>query len=479
MERSRDDDAAGPHEEALQGAAASAVAAARTAGLEQLAATARATDEMHVRIAQSTVCRENVHRRQVWLGLAAHHARRSASMQRGEDAFAAPAAAVERLREDHAAQSPDDEATPPARPVGHFAWEARLGDFAALTSPDVLYPLIERHLAPVRSAGLRVTGMIDGADVRTRAATTDGMTVAARDAALALAFTVDDPRTGAVGATRRGVPLLDAATLDAQIGDALAEATRLCTTSAAPVRYEPRDTTVILGPVAVADLLEATLWYGLLDARKIAEGRTYLAGKVDALRFPRALRLAMPLALDLGGEPRRVLAQRPFNQRLVACDGLELIGDGQVRDLFYTPYWARRCGRPETFSVTQAPAVDLSWQHDADGSHATLDELIASTERGVYVANFWYLRMVAEMDGLLTGMTRDGLFAIENGKLGQPLVNMRWHDNPLRMLGAVTGATRQRTLIGRPRVTGDSRNALALLPALRVSGFHFSSVSES
>ena len=106
---------AAPTSEALATAADAAVKAARVAGLEQLAATARVADELGVRIAQGTVCRENIRRQRTGLDLAAYHARRAAGVQRGEDAFAAPGAAVERLRADLTAQSADDEATPPVR----------------------------------------------------------------------------------------------------------------------------------------------------------------------------------------------------------------------------------------------------------------------------------------------------------------------------------------------------------------------------
>jgi predicted Zn-dependent protease len=86
--------------------------------------------------------------------------------------------------------------------------------------------------------------------------------------------------------------------------------------------------------------------------------------------------------------------------------------------------------------------------------------------------------MVAEMDGTLTGMTRDGVFAIENGKLAGPLRNMRWHDNPFRMLGAVTGMSDARILFGRARLAGHARAGLSCLPALRMDGFHISSVTK-
>ncbi len=110
---------------------------------------------------------------------------------------------------------------------------------------------------------------------------------------------------------------------------------------------------------------------------------------------------------------------------------------------------------------------------------ANLEALIASAERGVYVADTWYLRMVAEMEGAITGMTRDGVYEIKDGKLSCALLNMRWHENPFRVLLATDAATQEQLLLGRTRLSGKSRMAsLTATPAVRVGGFHFSSVTK-
>jgi predicted Zn-dependent protease len=291
-------------------------------------------------------------------------------------------------------------------------------------------------------------------------------------------MTVDDER-GNVGATQRAVLGVNGpAAIDAAIGSSLSEAMATCQASGQVGELAPGDYTVILHPAAVQDLMSTALLYGLYDQRKIDERRTFLSGKVNELRFPEGLRLAQPLSLPVadGG----AYADLPLNHRYVPCSGLELISGGKLRDLHVSPYWAKQTGKAETFAVHAAPPTLLAAEVGSPlaGQYPDLAALIAGTERGVFIANLWYLRMVAEMDGTLTGMTRDGVFAIENGKLAGPLLNMRWHDNPFRILGAVTGMTDERRIFGRSRLAGPGRTSLCAMPALRVDGFHFSSVTK-
>ena len=86
--------------------------------------------------------------------------------------------------------------------------------------------------------------------------------------------------------------------------------------------------------------------------------------------------------------------------------------------------------------------------------------------------------MVTEMEGIITGMTRDGLYEIRDGKLTRPLKNMRWHENPFRVLSAVDAVTDQGTTFGRARLAGKGRLPLAWVPAVRAQNFHFSSVTK-
>jgi len=98
-----------------------------------------------------------------------------------------------------------------------------------------------------------------------------------------------------------------------------------------------------------------------------------------------------------------------------------------------------------------------------DGGDASVDEMIASTERGLLVTRFWYIRSVDPMRCLLTGMTRDGLFLIENGRIAAPVKQLRFNESVPEALGRVEA-------LGRPERIGSD-----LVPTLKIRDFCFTS----
>ena len=100
-----------------------------------------------------------------------------------------------------------------------------------------------------------------------------------------------------------------------------------------------------------------------------------------------------------------------------------------------------------------------------------IDELIAQTERAVLITNFWYIRSVDPSDITITGMTRDGTFLVEDGRIVCGLRNFRFHDSPLRCLAQVDAGTPPLEAITLER-------GKMLLPALRLPDFHLSSVTK-
>jgi predicted Zn-dependent protease len=102
------------------------------------------------------------------------------------------------------------------------------------------------------------------------------------------------------------------------------------------------------------------------------------------------------------------------------------------------------------------------------GGTKTTDELIAGCERGVLVTHFFYIRSLEPRTVLYTGLTRDGAFLIENGKVVRPLKNLRWNESPLLMLTRLED-------IGRPEAVAAGRH----MPALRIRNFNFTSLSDA
>ena len=114
-----------------------------------------------------------------------------------------------------------------------------------------------------------------------------------------------------------------------------------------------------------------------------------------------------------------------------------------------------------------------------EGGTATMADLIAGTERGVLVTRFWYIRPLDPQTMLVTGLTRDGLFLIEKGKVTRPVKNMRWNESPIVALQQ----HRRDDAAPSASVSGEGhrrRRASSLVcPAARIREFTFSSASDA
>ncbi|HKQ61008.1 MAG TPA: metallopeptidase TldD-related protein, partial [Candidatus Polarisedimenticolaceae bacterium] len=229
--------------------------------------------------------------------------------------------------------------------------------------------------------------------------------------------------------------------------------------SANPQRLEPGDYTVILEPAAVAQLL-GNLGFAL-SARAAEEGRSYFSKKGGGTLVGEKL---FHDAVTLRSDPTD--ARRPGSPwgggfgggDALAARPLAWIERGVVRNLWYDRYWAQKSGR----EPTTAPANLV-----LEGGGETLDSLIASTERGVLVTNFWYIRSVNPQTLQLTGLTRDGVWLIEGGKIVRPVMNFRFNESPAVVLQNVQG------------LTAAARAGVAVVPAIKAANFTFSSLSDA
>ena len=115
-----------------------------------------------------------------------------------------------------------------------------------------------------------------------------------------------------------------------------------------------------------------------------------------------------------------------------------------------------------------------------EGAVATMDDLIAGTERGLLVTRFWYIRELDPQTLLFTGLTRDGLFLIEKGKVTRPVKNMRWNESPIVALNNIEAMTpAERTVSGEGIGGSDGFTFGLVCPAARIREFTFSSASDA
>ena len=139
-----------------------------------------------------------------------------------------------------------------------------------------------------------------------------------------------------------------------------------------------------------------------------------------------------------------------------------------LKDLFYSRYWAEKMGK----EPTAGPSNFVM-----EGGTATRDDLIAGTERGVLVTRFWYIRPLDPQTILVTGLTRDGLFLIEKGKVTRPVKNMRWNETPIVAFNNIDAMTPPERVVSGEGIGGAGLSVVC--PAARIREFTFSSASDA
>jgi len=284
------------------------------------------------------------------------------------------------------------------------------------------------------------------------------------------AKSADLTRSAWAGAATRDFTDVDVAALDAGLTERLSWQSRRLDLPAG--RYE-----TLLPPTAVSDMLIYLYWSA--GARDAGEGRTVFSKQGGGTRLGERLS-AMPL--DLFSDPVYpglecapfVVAHASGRDSSVFDNGLaspraSWVSEGVLSALHSSRYSASLTGLAAT------PATD-NLILTAPGGSASLDQMIASTKRGLLLTCLWYIRLVDPQTLLLTGLTRDGVYLVENGEVVGAVNNFRYNESPVGMLSRVleVGATEQ-TL---PREWGDYFNRAAM-PTLRIEGFNMSSVSQA
>ncbi|WP_066959551.1 TldD/PmbA family protein [Microbulbifer sp. Q7] len=222
---------------------------------------------------------------------------------------------------------------------------------------------------------------------------------------------------------------------------------------------EPGKYTVILEPSAVSGLVAYMM--GNFDARSADEGRSFMSKKGGGNRIGEKM---FDKRVHLYSDPadQNVPVQPWSDEDYMAMQRVDWIKDGVVQNLPCSRYWA------EKSKGTAMPGPNNLIMVGGDKS---TDELIKKTRRGVLVTRTWYIRMVDPQSLLLTGLTRDGTFYIENGKIKYPIKNFRFNESPVIMLNNIED-------MGRPERVS-MWGGPAMIPALKVRDFTFSSLSDA
>jgi predicted Zn-dependent protease len=223
---------------------------------------------------------------------------------------------------------------------------------------------------------------------------------------------------------------------------------------------EPGKYTVILEPTAAAVLLENIFFN--MEARSADEGRSFMSKPGGKTRMGEKM---MDERVTLYSDPTHPeLPVSPWSGDGRAQEKINWVGKGVVKNLTFSRYWAQKKG---VKAVPQPNNVIMA------GGTASLEDMIKNTQRGILVTKLWYIRSVDPQTLLLTGLTRDGTFFIENGKIKHPVKNFRFNESPVIMLNNLEA-------LGKPeRVVSTESNINYLIPPMKIRDFTFTSLSDA
>jgi predicted Zn-dependent protease len=260
-----------------------------------------------------------------------------------------------------------------------------------------------------------------------------------------------------------GLVSLDVGEID---GEALAAAAiDKAVRSRNPVTLEPGQYAVILEHNAVADLAGA-LTYLAFGAQAFQEHRSFLSGRLGervlgenvSIRDDGRAPDGIPSAFDYEGVPK---------QRV------DIIERGIARGVVYDTYYGGKEGKESTGHALPAGNTfgPIPWNLQMAAGDSSLQDMIAATGRGLLVTRFWYTRPVHYLTVTMTGMTRDGTFLIEDGRITGAVKNLRYTQSYVEALNDVAAISRETTL--EPSIFGYCR-----VPAIKINNWNINGSTE-
>jgi predicted Zn-dependent protease len=322
---------------------------------------------------------------------------------------------------------------------------------AALTA-EARAKIAETSILPCRERNLITAGFLEDGQSFFAHANSNGNFGYQRSTVADYTCTVrtDDGRgSGWVASNVQDIAQFDAAQ-DIQI------AMRKAAASVDAKALEPGKYTVILEPAAASGLISFMM--NFFDARSADEGRSFLSKQGGGNKIGEQI---MDPRVNIYTDPAHPgVPTLPWDGDGLPRERTKIIDGGKLANLQYSRYWASKQGKPET----------AGWGNTImEGGTKSTAELIAGTERGVLVTRTWYIRMVDPQTVLLTGLTRDGTFYIENGQLKYPIKNFRFNESPVIMLNNIEE-------LGRSVRVEDGS---LMVPAMKIRDFTFTSLSDA
>lgn len=413
-------------------------------------------DNRHIRYAQNMATTSGAPGN-IGFGIESHFGKHVGSAS-GNDLSDEGLAALVAASEKTAKLAPENpEFLPPLGPQKY----AKGVSFAPVTeaaSPEMLAASVQPVLRQAQEQHLQASGFLEVGASFSCFATSKGLFAYHRSTSVQhtlTARTPDGTGSGWAGTTHYDFSQLDAAALGAVAMD---KAVR----SHKPAALPPGKYTVILEPSAVADLVGLMI-RDEFDARSADEGRNFATKKGGGSRLGESV---FGKNISIYSDPSDPLVPGTvYSDDGLPAEPVAWVENGVLKNLTCSRYWAQKSKyRPVSSPTTLA----------MKGGTTSTAEMVKQTKKGLLITRFWYIREVDPQTVLFTGLTRDGVFLIENGEITRPVQNFRFNESPVAMLNRVMAMGPSVRAYGE-----EVGNFPISVPTLLVDGFALSSVSDA
>ncbi|HWK04160.1 MAG TPA: metallopeptidase TldD-related protein [Puia sp.] len=363
---------------------------------------------------------------------------------------------VVRRSEELAQLSPDNPEHMPLLGPQTFAESITYVPATEAITPDTRAEAVGKSIAVSREAKLLAAGYLENSTGFNAIMNSKGLFAYNKDTDVVFTITTRNEDGTGSGYAARGYH--DVSKLDTYAATKVSASKANGSIGAKAI--EPGKYTVILEPVAVAYMLE-NMFFGL-DARNADEGRSFMSKAGGGNRLGEQL---MDNKVSIYSDPfNPELPSSTWSREGQPLEKMSWIDKGVVKNLSYSRFWADK----KNVKPVPPPGNIIM-----EGGTASLEEMIKSTEKGILVSRLWYIRMVDPQTLLLTGLTRDGTFYIENGEVKFPVKNFRFNESPVIMLNNVE-------TLGKPErsISVESYRSY-LVPPMKVRDFTFTSLSDA
>lgn len=364
---------------------------------------------------------------------------------------------VVRRAEDLAKLAPENPEFVPAIGKQQYRASPTFDDTTASITPEYRARVAADSIGPCKAEGLVAAGFLEDGKGFSAMANSNGNFAYQQTSAMDYTCTVrteDGRGSGWVGRNLAQVAKFDA-------GSDIRTAIRKARDSADAKALEPGKYTVILEPAAAAGLVSFMM--SLFDARQADEGRSFLSKKGGGNMVGEQI---YDQRVNISTDPWDAdAAVLPWDNEGLPREKMDIVKDGKVSNLQYSRFWAQKHGKR---------AVGSPGNLLVAGGDKSTAQLVAETAKGILVTRTWYIRMVDPQTVLLTGLTRDGTFYIEDGVIKYPVKNFRFNESPVIMLNNIDE-------LGKPvRVSGGGGpGAIMMIPPMKLRDFTFTSLSDA